>query len=629
LSHVFRSIQRVDPALNQHNAYPPFYPPLTSDVEPFDPFTPLLRVNEDDNVQIRILVGAHEEGHNFNVHGIKWLFEPGTPQDPAAVNNSGYRNSQFMGISEHFEFLLPSIVPNLRGTSDFLYESGSSVGDRWSGIWGILRAYNSTRGDLGTLPNNTDAKAAPISNIGDFEGVRRCPKSTSTKNFSVTAVLAKDVLPQGTLVYNPRNTLLIDPNHPLVSHRGPLHDPTAILYVRSTDLDPLTGKLKPGVPIEPLILRANAGDCINLTLTNKLPATLPDLAGWNTLPMLIENFNANQIKPSNQVGLHPQLVFYDVTNSDGANVGFNPVQTVKPGFSKTYQWYAGDVVINSLGFATPVPIEFGGTNLISSDPIKHSNKGAFGSLIILPKGATVIEDTQSRARASIYDSLGGFLFRDFVLMHQTDVNLRFGENTTVGNGNPVPNLAGEDDSEDSAQKAFNYRTEPLWFRLGFMPDIPFSTKDAREQGFVFSTRDMDFSNAVSNSQIGGFDPVTPIFTATAGQAVRFHILDAGGHQRNNVFVLHGHVWREEPYLSGSKVIGANPLSEWTGAQFGVGPTFHADAIPRNGAGGRFKVTGDYLYRTFQSTQFHQGMWGIFRVLPTLSKAPEELDPAQQ
>lgn len=41
-------------------------------------------------------------------------------------------------------------------------------------------------------------------------------------------------------------------------------------------------------------------------------------------------------------------------------------------------WYAGDVVIN--GFQRiATPIEFGATNLISSDPIKHSNKGAIGS----------------------------------------------------------------------------------------------------------------------------------------------------------------------------------------------------------------------------------------------------------
>ena len=80
--------------------------------------------------------------------------------------------------------------------------------------------------------------------------------------------------------------------------------------------------LLPNVPIEPLILRAKSGECISVTLNNKLPTSPPDLDGFNTLPMIVDNFNANQIKPSNLVGLHPQLVFYDVTRSDGNNVGF-------------------------------------------------------------------------------------------------------------------------------------------------------------------------------------------------------------------------------------------------------------------------------------------------------------------
>ncbi len=46
--------------------------------------------------------------------------------------------------------------------------------------------------------------------------------------------------------------------------------------------------------------------------------------------MIVEGFNANQVKPSNQVGLHPQLVAYDVTSSDGANVGFNVQNNIDP-----------------------------------------------------------------------------------------------------------------------------------------------------------------------------------------------------------------------------------------------------------------------------------------------------------
>ena len=46
--------------------------------------------------------------------------------------------------------------------------------------------------------------------------------------------------------------------------------------------------------------------------------------------MIVEGFNANQVKPSNQVGLHPQLVAYDVMSSDGANVGLNVQNNIDP-----------------------------------------------------------------------------------------------------------------------------------------------------------------------------------------------------------------------------------------------------------------------------------------------------------
>jgi len=400
----------------------------------------------------------------------------------------------------------------------------------------------------------------------------------------VTAVTAQQALPGGRLVYNPR------PNN-----GGPLNDPTAILYVRTSDLD-LQGRLKPGVPIEPLILRANAGDCITLTLNNSLPATAPDLAGFNTLPMIVERFNANQVRPSSHVGLHPQMLTMDVIGNDGANVGFNKVQTAPPGGSKTYRWYAGDFTTNIFGRRFGIPIEFGATNLISSDRIKHGNKGAIGGLIIEPRGSTWTEDASSMASATVTPP-GGVAFREFVLLFQNDVNLRFGD------GSAVPNTAEAEDPEDSGQKALNYRTEPMWKRLGFAPDTPLE-----------QTRDFIFTNALTNALVGG-DPVTPVFTATAGTPVRFRILQPAGHARNGVFQVHGHIWEEEPYASNSMIIAPNSLSEWKGSQGGHGPTNHIDIVPKHGAGGAFRIVGDYLYRDQASFAFDGGLWGIFRVKP--------------
>ena len=169
---------------------------------------------------------------------------------------------------------------------------GTSQDDLWNGIWGILRSYKNNQQDLLPLPNNP-AGGPSIGNAGDFDGV--CPKSAPVRLWDVTAVLAQDVLPGGTLVYNQRTGPLGD---------GPINDPTAILYVRTSDIDS-HGQLRPGTPIEPLILRANAGDCIQVLLRNDLPNTLPDLDGWNGVPPIVEGFNANDLAPSSRVGPPP------------------------------------------------------------------------------------------------------------------------------------------------------------------------------------------------------------------------------------------------------------------------------------------------------------------------------------
>jgi hypothetical protein len=610
LSFAFSSaVTRADPQLN---AQPSFYPPLTGGMQPGDPFTPLLRAYEGDRVQIRVMVGANEEGHNFSINGVKWLYEPSDP-------NSGWRNSQMIGISEHFEFDARRLdEAGKLPYTDHLYKPGSAVDDLWNGLWGLMRVYDRRtplghQPDLLPLPNNRSGHTA--SNLGkDFK--LACPRTAPARNYNVTAVTAQQALPplpggtSGTLMYN---------------SRGGLNDPTAILYVRSEDLD-ATGKLKPGAPVEPLVLRAASGDCINVTLVNKLPATLTDLAGLDTVPVVVERFNVNQLVPSSYVGLHPQLVEYVMAGGDdGMNVGFNPLGTAPPnGGSTTYRWYAGDVSISAGGQRTYTPIEFGATNLSSSDPIKHSNKGAIGALIIEPQGSTWVEDYHgdltacgvagqprcSRASATVTKANGSF-FRDFVLLFQDDINLRHAD------GRAVPLIAHEEDPEDSGHKALNYRTEPSWLRLGYEPD---AALNGGHGGGCLGSGDCtptnlrtDRDRVQSNAAAGGADPETPVFTASRGDKVRFRILHPGGHPRNHVFNLHGHIWQQEPYTLGSTVIGNNPLSEWKGSQHGIGPSSHFDIVPMNGAGGAFGVTGDYLFRDQQSFYFDGGLWGIFRV----------------
>jgi hypothetical protein len=409
--------------------------------------------------------------------------------------------------------------------------------------------------------------------------------------------------------------------------------------VRTSDLDPTTGNLKAGYPVEPLVLRAAAGECIDVTLRNHLPKVISDLPGYNTLPMIVNNFNSNQVLPSRVVGLHPEMLSLNVLNSDGVNVGLNPAQTASPGHKIGYQWYAGVAWIDpNTNAIVNTPVEFGSIALTPADPIKQASKGAVGILIIEPQGSTWTTDANSRASAVITKA-DGTTYREFALVLQNNVNMRYASN------NPVNILAQDEDPEETGQAGFNYRTEPHWFRMGYAPEAPLNP--AHGGCVPLCTKDVDFTNVLSNGRVGG-DPQTPVFTATAGQAIRLRLVEPVGHPRNNIFQLHGHVWEEEPYTTpvsftggayngrtvlgtpvlGSTIIADKPVStsdfvnnrysEWEGSQMGVGPSSHFDIIPSGGAGGTFHIPGDYLYRTHQSFQFDKGVWGILRVAPVSS-----------
>ncbi len=572
LSFAYRSdIERQDPLLN---VQPDFYPNLTKGLLPGDPFTPLLRAYEGDKIQVRYIVGATEETHIMTIQGMKWLQEPD-------AKNSGFRNSQMSGISEHFELNgnIPAVPSNIEGdATDYLYMNDASSDGQWNGIWGILRAYRTGQDDLLALPGNP----GPITNAYEFNGV--CPAGSPIRSYDITVVSAQQALPGGTLVYNPRND---SPG----TFKGPIHDRSAVIYVLTANLN--DGILKPNTTIEPLILRANAGDCIEVVLRNNLAENLIEKAGFSTLPMIVDNFNSNQINSSLRYGLHPQLIAFDGKISNGANVGMNsPEQTAGPGELVAYRWYAGDLSQNSDGSITAKPIEFGSINLIPSDIIKHSTSGSIAALIIEPQESVWEFENDSRASATIH-LLDGSMFREFVLLFQDDLNL------ADGNNDAIPNIAGAEDPEDSGQKAFNYRTDPLWLRMGVDPTTSLT-----------ELRTLDFSNVLSNS-LNEHDPATPLFTANAGDEVRFRIVEPAGHARNHVFALNGHSWQRQPYRNDSANIGNNPNSFLRGAQEGIGPSNHFDILTK--AGGNFEVPGDYLYRDQSSFQFYDGLWGIFRV----------------
>ncbi len=628
LSHAFRSIPRLDPQLNTQPAPgSPIQPGCTGDcfkypiqpialgMLPEDPYTPLLRAYENDPTQIRLLAGAHTSMHDFTLHGIKWLFEPFN-------QNSGYRNSQFVVLSEHFEALFRMPRTNAAKTADYLYNPSASYEGLTNGLWGILRSHKEAAPGLAALPSNPTPPAAPVKTAVPDGLPSDCKKAAPcVREFKVSALTIAQLLGPGrTLVYNSRGAY-VAPGQFDAAH--PLYDPNAIVYVHDEDLDPKTGLLKAGLAPEPLVLRVAAGDWIRVRLSNRLSGKEPVFGVGEsaakpagTAPYT-NPYAAVTLYASSSVGLHPQLVAYDISAANGVNIGINPVQTVAPTDPKCadsafpcrdYVWYAGTLEHKSDGSVKATPVEFGAINLQPSDPLVHAYRGLFGALVVEPLGSTWVEDAGSRASATVFGA-DGKAFRDFTLMAQDDVSLQLNGNSLYASGNPL--------------SAFNYRSEPFFYRYGKRIDpglqAPLPNWANLSAADLSNINNLQFSSidtrkSVSNSLVGG-DPQTPIFRAPAGMPVRFRLLDPAGIGDNQqVFELTGHVWQEEPFVKGSTKIGFNPASQYTGTTPGYGPTSHFDiVIPQ--AGGKFKVPGDYLYRSWTSNQFQVGLWGLFRVAP--------------
>lgn len=176
------------------------------------------------------------------------------------------------------------------------------------------------------------------------------------------------------------------------------HDPEGLIFVSLEHAhDVMCGRKKP----IPLILRANAGDWIEVTLHNLFD---PDIQiRQNEYPSVpIAFFHV----PSNRVSLSPQFLKSDPVASSGVNVGYNAVeQTVALGESIRYLWHAdreyGTVMLNSFGYLR-----------------NHRHHSLFGAIIIEPPEAKyysgICPVNKNYNEQSVITAPGEESFREYV-----------------------------------------------------------------------------------------------------------------------------------------------------------------------------------------------------------------------
>lgn len=435
--------------------------------------------------------------------------------------------SQIIGISEAFNIHIDE--PYTAG--DYLYYSGG-IDDLWLGMWGIIRAYSVPQENL-----------LPLCGFHPITPPQTPPKGAVVRKFKIAAV-------QRNLIYNSFGD----------------HDPEGLIFVPIEQAcDVICGKKEP----VPLILRANAGDWIEVTLHNLFDPNKP--IRFDDYPSVPVDFPH---KPSDRVSLNPQFLKYNPIASSGINVGYNSIeQTASPGESIKYLWHADK--------------EYGVSLLTSFGDLRnHRHHGLFGAIIIEPLGAKyyngICPAHKNYKEEAVITAPGVESFREFVLFAHNGIRLLDKDGVLIKT--TEQDLAGGEggheapDHEDTGEKGYNYRSERFFNRLKRIPII----------------------SKVFDSKVHG-DPSTPILRSYTGERVIIRLLMPADKPRNISFTLHGHRWRAQPDDPFTRTI---PIQ----GAVSVGNVFNIEPECT-------EFPGDYLYRSASLRwDVESGMWGIFRII---------------
>jgi FtsP/CotA-like multicopper oxidase with cupredoxin domain len=422
----------------------PTNPYVFSSVLHDDPITPLPRAYVGDPVVFRT-VGVADKEAALRLVGHRFRPERFTAQGELT-------DSATVGISERLDLVLEGGAGGPRGLpGDYLFNS-TAAREFESGAWGILRVHNTLQGNLQPLPDRPPPPVGP-----------GFPQLTYTAMAPPPALAPGQPCPMGAPLRAHAVSIFAKPL-PVVNVDG-LPDNAGVIYALAADEAAILAGTK---PVEPLVIRANAGECVEITLTNRLSSRASLALGKLTL---------------------------DPQGSGGSAVGFNPDSTVAPGASYTYRIYAD----RELGTALWL-------NLANVSTLVH---GAFGALIVEPAGSTYHDPATGQPllagpRANVHNVAGHF--REFVaLFHDADKELGRDNSVNMPYRTQVRDFAG-----------LNYRQTRLDPRLQALND----------PSLVFSSlRHGDPATMLARAYRG--DPVR--FRVGVPAAEQWHVFSLEGH----------------------------------------------------------------------------------------------------
>ena len=445
-------------------------------------------------------------------------------------------------------------------------------------------------GTLGGYVSGAEAHAAMqgiplrISTEETVKGGGHCPSTAPLKRFDISAINVEVTISR-FLDFFPGYLYVLTDDLPKVREEERKNKEAR----KSPELfppAPVSAGLQ-GDMIQPLVIRANEGDCVRITLRNQTTENEP-------VTMHIHG-SSFIIKASGQAAT--------MTNKDSL---------VAPGKSQEFEWYI------------PADEQEGAHHFHSHATRDQWSLGMFGSLVVEPRGSSYLNPWNSQPlksgwMAMIHDPNGND-FREFAIFYHEIGDEVF--RILNRKGEMLPQRDAVTDAYRPGGRGLNLRSEPHGTRLALQLE---------RHGIH------DESMGYGSYTFG--DPATTIPRSYLGDPVKFRMM--GGSEMVHSHHLHGGAdrWPRSPEAVTKAEFNFAATSNGTGpVKFpairtsserldvqAIGAAESYNEVIECGSGGCQYGAGDFVFHCHIPQHYVTGMWGFWRVYNTLQAARSQDD----
>jgi FtsP/CotA-like multicopper oxidase with cupredoxin domain len=400
-----------------------------------------------------------------------------------------------------------------------------------------------------------------------------CPSGIPVKSYHVMAINVEITLNQWG-DYFPGYMYVLEENVARVRE-----EEVANAKAREDDLDP--GMVSTGLQgdaIQPLVLRANQGDCLRIKVTNQVE--------------------------DEDVGFQINGSAMIISSSGAPVTGATAGAIIPAEGSQTFEWHIPNE-------------EQEGSHMITShagrDP---SSLGLMGAFIVEPRGSKYLSPFDGKPTKSGWEVMivndDDKDFREFVLFYHEVGDESF--RPLNRHGEMIPQRDPLTDAYRPSARAMNYRSEP------------FGINNLAEQEKRFHYED----ESLSYSSYTFADAPTTIPRSYMGDPAKYRLIHGGGEVFHSHHPHGGSIrWTRSPkrepgiknlfnaaYDGPVKYPVVRTTTDRVDVEV-IGPAEALDLETECGSGLCQKLAGDFLFHCHVAHHYVAGMWGYWRVYNTL------------